>query len=293
MSRSLSRLAISTAVLLFATSARPTTLLRFTCDSSMQTFGERLSDWYAKKNPAVHFQFTTARTAESFAAMASGKAEVVPSTRRPLHSEEESLRSLQGKKYVSLQVATEIAGIAVNESNPVKELSLFQLRQVLSGSVKNWKQIGGPDAPIVIYGRDDSSDVRAFLEEEFMGDENISSSAKTFATNSAMLAAVGRDPNGIGFGTAEPAANGKIRFLRIKPSESGEGVGPTTDAIRAKRYKLVRPLYFCFAGTPSGDMAQFAQWILSPEGQLVVEAVGYYPLSSSEREEGLRLVTAK
>ena len=80
-------------------------------------------------------------------------------------------------------MATEIAGIVVNEKNPVRELSLFQLRQVLSGNVKNWKQLGGEDAPIAIYGRGGGSGVRTFLEEEFMGDEGISDNAKTFSTN--------------------------------------------------------------------------------------------------------------
>jgi phosphate transport system substrate-binding protein len=76
------------------------------------------------------------------------------------------------------------------------------------------------------------------------------------------------------------------RFLGIKASASGAAIGPTGDAIRSKQYTLVRPLYFYFAGKPQGDLMRFAEWTLSPEGQLVVEAVGYFPLSSTEREAG-------
>jgi len=263
-------------------------LVRVTGSENMKGFGERLTQWYAKKDPGIQFSVSTARSADAFAALASGRVEVVQSARRPLHSEEEALRSAQGKKYLELQVATEIAGIAVNSANPVKDLSLFQLRQVLSGEVKNWKQVGGKDAPIVVYGRDDSSDVRAFLEEEFMGDASISNSTKLFATNSALFSALAQDPGGVAFGTAELRPGDKVRFLGIKASDAGEADAPTGEAIRRKRYKLVRPLFFCFAGKPSGEVLHFAQWAISPEGQLVVEAVGYYPLSSSEREAGLQ-----
>ena len=267
--------------------------VRVTGTGTMKEFGERLTQWYAKKNPQVSFNVASARSTDSFTAMANGNAEIVQSSRRVLRSEVEALRSAQGKKYVELRVATEIAGIEVNSANPVKELSLFQLRQILSGSVKNWKQFGGRDAPITIYGCDDSSGVRAFLEEEFMGDEGISSSAKTFPTNSAVLAAVAQDPQGIGFGTVESRANSKVRFLGIKASANGEAIAPTGDTIRAKQYKLVRPLFFYFAGAPQGELLRFAKWVLTPEGQLVVESVGYYPLTAAEREEGLQVLATE
>jgi phosphate transport system substrate-binding protein len=160
------------------------------------------------------------------------------------------------------------------------------LRQVLSGSVKNWKQVGGVDAAISIYGRDDSSGVRAFLEDEFMGDLGISANAKTFPSNAAMLAALSKDPNGVAFGSVEVRSDAHTRFLGIKASTSGTAIAPTGDAIRTKKYMLVRPLYFYFAGRPQGELMRFAEWALSPEGQLVVEAVGYFPLSSAEREAG-------
>lgn len=287
------RLRFFISILLFtaaagAFSSAGAALLRIKGSSTMKVFGDRLADWYAQKNPSVQFDVAVARPSESFAAMAAGKAEIVQSSRRVLRAEEEAMRSSRGKKYFELPVATEIAGIAVNAANPVQALPLFDLRQVLSGNVKNWKQVGGKDAPIVIYGRDDRSGVRDFLEEEFMGVESISSSAKTFSSNRAMFDALAHDPGGIAFGTVESAQERRVRFLGIKPSSSAEPVAPDGEAIRSKRYKLIRPLFFYFAGQPEGNILRFAQWVLSPEGQLVVESAGYYPLSSAEREDGLR-----
>jgi len=268
-------------------------LIRVRGSESMLAFGQRLTEWYAKKNPGVRFDVAALQTVSSFAAMAGGKAEIVESPRRVLNSEKEALKSATGKDYVEVHVATEVAGIAVNPANPVKALSLFQLRQVLSGSVKNWKQVGGQDAPIVLYGREQTSGARELLEDEFMGDQEISSAAKTFATNAGMVAAVSHDVNGIGFGNVETRTETSVRFLAIQPSSSGEGIAPTGEAIRANRYKLVRPLYFYFAGPPKDELFRFAEWVLSQEGQLVVESVAYYPLNAAEREAGRQALAAQ
>jgi phosphate transport system substrate-binding protein len=153
-------------------------MIRIAGTNTMTDFGKRLSDWYSKKSRGVHFEIHAGDPHRSFAAMAAANAEIVQSSRQFLHAKEEALRSAQNKEYLELQVATEIAGLSVNSANPVKEMSLYDLRQVLSGTVKNWKQVGGNDAPVNIYGRDSSSGVGAFLEEEFMGDTGISSHAK-------------------------------------------------------------------------------------------------------------------
>ncbi|GAC1671575.1 MAG: PstS family phosphate ABC transporter substrate-binding protein [Candidatus Acidiferrum sp.] len=279
-------LALGCGVALGSWSARGEIILRMASSETMKDFGQRLSEWYCKKNSGVRFEIRAGQAYSGFAAMAASKAEIVESSRQVLHSEEEALRAGQGKSYLGLQVATEIAGISVNMATPVKEMSLYDLRQVLSGGVKNWKQVGGHDAPINIYGLDTTSGVGAFLEEEFMGDMGITSHAKIFASNSEMLAAVSHDANGIAYGTVDPRLDTRVRFLAIKASSAGVAVLPTTEAIHGKRYKLVRPLYFYFAGRPTSDLRRFAEWVLSPEGQLVVEAVGYYPLSATEREDG-------
>ena len=227
------------------------TVVRLAGIDSMKKFGGRLTEWYTMENPSAQFEVMASRPADSFAAMARGNVEIVQSSRRVLHSEVEALASAQGKRFVELHVATEVAGIAVNAANPVKELSIFDLRQVLSGNVKNWKQIGGNDAIIKIYGRDESSGVRAFLAEEFMGDESISSAAKTFPTNAAMLAALKQDPNGVGFGSVELGTQVDVRFLGIKASAVGEAISPTNETILADPAAL---LLFC--GPAKGRLAE-------------------------------------
>jgi phosphate transport system substrate-binding protein len=260
------------------------TLVRVCGVETMKGFGQRLTDWYAKKNPALQFEVTAAAQANSFAAVAGGKADLVLSSRKVLPPEVRALHSAQNKSYLELEIAKEVAAIFVNAKNPVRDLSIYQLREVLSGSTRNWKQLGGIDAPIIIYGLDDHWGARTFIEEEFMGDASIAASARSLPSSVKLMEAVASDPNGIGFGDITAKIDAHVRYIGIKPSANAEGITPSGDSIRDGRYKLVRPLYLYFAGTPKGDLRLFAEWVLSPEGQLVVESVGYFPLSSTERE---------
>jgi phosphate transport system substrate-binding protein len=247
---------------------------------------QRLTQWYHQNNPGTSFEVSGAGPLRGIQALVDEKSDIVQSTRQVLGGEVTELRERRGKKFVQVPVATEVAEILVHPSNPVHELSIFELRQILSGAIKNWKQVGGKEAPIQVYGRDNSSDVRDFIESEYMGDASISSSAKTFPKNSALYATVAQDPNAIGFATVNLGLNTKVRFIAIKTSASAPGVAPNTVSIASREYPLVRQLYYIFAGTPSGDLQKFAEWVFSQQGQLVVEASELWPLDSSDRDHG-------
>jgi phosphate transport system substrate-binding protein len=269
------------------------TVIRIQGSPSLDACTQHLTEWYHNNHADASFTVSGREPGKGIAALVEGKAEIAQSTRQVLGGEIGALRDKRGKKFVQIPVATEVAGILVHPSNPVHELSIFDLRQILSGTVKNWKQVGGNDAPIEIYGRDDSSDTREFIEAEFMGDEGIASSAATFPKNSALYAAVARDKNGIGYGSVNLGLNPNVRFVAIKASSSGAAVSPTTENIREHRYPLMRPLYYIFAGEPSGELQRFGEWVLSAQGQLVVEAAEFWPLGPMDREQGKTLLAAR
>ena len=262
-------------------------------EPSMVPLTQRLAEWYHHKNENISFEISGVAPGRAIQSIVEGKVDIVQSDRQALEGEATSLRERSGKKFVQIPVASEVAGILVHPSNPVSELSIFDLRQILSGAVKNWKQVGGKDAPIKIYGRDNSSDVRDFIESEYMGDASISSSAKTFPKNSDVYAAVAGDPDAIGFGTVNLSLNPKVRFLGIKTSTSAPAIAPSTESITSHRYPLVRPLYYIFAGTPSGELQKFAEWVFSQQGQLVVEASELWPLNSTDRDRGKTQVASR
>jgi phosphate transport system substrate-binding protein len=270
-----------------------TVVIRIEGSSGMAACSQRLTEWYHNNHANASFTVRGQGPDKGIAALVEGRAEIAQSSRQVLGGEIGALRDKRGRKFLQIPVATEVAGILVHPSNPVHELSIFELRQILSGPLKNWKQVGGNDAPIKIYGRNDSSDVREFIEAEFMGDASIASSAITFPKNSELYAALARDKNGIAYGSVNMALNSNVRFVAIKASSSGTAVSPTTENIREHRYPLVRPLYYIFAGEPSGEVQRFSEWVLSGQGQLVVEAAEFWPLGPADREQGRTLLAAR
>jgi phosphate transport system substrate-binding protein len=268
------------------------TAIRIDGSPSMAELSRRLTEWYHNDHPDASFTVSSDGPSKGIAALIDGRAEVVQSSRQALAGEIGALRERRGEQFVQIPVATEVAGILVHPANPVHELSIFDLRQILSRTVKNWKQVGGYDAPIRIYGRDASSDIREFIQEEFMGDESISSSAETFPKNTGLYDAVAKDKNGIGYGTVNMGLNPNVRFVAIRASSSGAAVSPTTENVLEHLYPLTRPLYYIFTGRPSGNVQQFGQWVLSGHGQLVVEAIEYWPLGPLDREHGKNLLAA-
>lgn len=267
--------------------------VRIEGSSSMASCTERLAEWYHNNHAEALFNVGRGGPNKGIAALVEGRAEIAQSTRQVLGGEILSLRDRRGTKFVQIPVATEVVGILVHPSNPIHDLSIFDLRQILSGTVKNWKQVGGYDSPIKIYGRDETSDSKEFVEAEFMGDEGISSSATTFPKNSELYAAVSRDKGAIGYASVNLALAQNVRFIAIKPSSSGAAFYPTTENIREHRYPLVRPLYFIFAGEPSGEVRRFTEWVLSAQGQLVVEASEFWPLGAADREQGKTLLAGR
>ena len=259
--------------------------IRISGARTMTELTRRLTEWYGGRNKGVGFRVEGSNPTEGFTALIESKAEIAQSTRKALDGEVGALHTRRKLEFTEIPVTTEFAVIAVNRTNPVQSISVYDLRLILSGQIKNWKQVGGKDAPIRLFGRDSTSEVRNLIDEEFMGDASFSGAIKEFSTNTAVLAAVAGDGNALAFCDVDLRPQRLVRLVGIKPSASAPAVEPTGENIRAHKYTLSRTLYFYFAGTPSSEVTRFAAWVLSPEGQLVVEAVGLYPLGSADREE--------
>ncbi|HME11787.1 MAG TPA: substrate-binding domain-containing protein [Candidatus Acidoferrum sp.] len=286
MLRSLLGLTLFVFLASIAAAQGTSAVIHISGDPSMGPCTQRLTEWYRQNHPNVSFAVSGTRVNEAVQSMVEGKTEIVQSSREVLGGEITALRERRNKQFVQIPIATEVVGILVHPSNPVRELSIFDLRQILSGAIKNWKQVGGKDAPIKVYGRDATSDIGDFIETEYMGDASISSSVKTLPKNGALYAAVSADPEAIGYASVNLGLSAKVRFIAIKASASAAAIAPTTDTITSHKYPLIRQLYYIFAGEPSGELQHFAEWVLSQQGQLVVEANEMWPLGSADRDHG-------
>jgi len=171
--------------------------------------------------------------------------------------------------------------VYVHERNPVNELSLPQLKAIYTGVTKNWKEVGGRDERIILYSRENNSGTYVYFKEHVLENADYYPTAQTLPGTAAVINAVAKDPRGIGYGGI---AYGKgIKHLRVKKDANSAAVEPTMENVLAARYPISRFLYWYLVGQPAGELKTFVEWVVSKEGQQVVQNVGYYPLSETDR----------
>lgn len=237
---------------------------------TMVILAQRWAEEYMKKNPSKKVQVTGGGSGTGIAALINGTTQIANASRPMKTSEKEKLRDRFNTLGVETAVAKDGVTFYVHESNPLKSLTVEQLRRIYQGEISNWKDVGGPDAPIVLYSRENSSGTYVFVKDNVLKGGDFSSRAQTLPGTAAVVNAVSKEKNGIGYGGAAYAKG--VRELQV------EGVDPTEANIRAGKYPLARELFMYTRSKPSGEPKEFIDFCLSPEGQQIVTKVGYFPV---------------
>ena len=243
--------------------------------------GQRWAEVYMQQNSGVSIQVTGGGSGTGLAALINGTTDVAEASRPMKDKEIANLKAKRGKDALELPVAVDGLAVYVHESNPVSELTLAQIKAIYTGAVKNWKDVGGRDERILLYSRENNSGTYVYFKEHVLENADYYPTAQTLPGTAAVINAVAKDPRGIGYGGI---AYGKgIKHLRVKKDAASPAIEPSMENVLEGRYPISRFLYWYLAGPPSGDLLAFAQWVVSKEGQEVVEKVGYYPLNENDR----------
>ena len=150
------------------------------------------------------------------------------------------------------------------------------MSDIYSGKITNWKQVGGKDATILLYGRENSSGTYGFFKEVVLENHDFSDRLQALPGTSAVVNAVSKDPNGIGYGGAAYAKG--VKEVPLKTDEKAPAIVPSLASVTDGSYALSRYLFFYTRQKPAGDVKKFVDWVLSPAGQEIVGKVGYFPL---------------
>ncbi|WP_164002713.1 phosphate ABC transporter substrate-binding protein [Pyxidicoccus caerfyrddinensis] len=241
---------------------------------TMVILGQQWAEAFMKARPDLRVQVTGGGSGTGLAALLNGTTEVAMSSRPIKPAEAQQVKARHGVEAKGTAVARDGVTFYVHESNPVRALSIDQLQAIYLGDLKNWKEVGGPDARIAVYSRENSSGTYVFVKDEVLKGQDFTSEALTLPGTAAVVNAISKEKYGIGFGGA---AYGKgIRELAVKVGN--DEVAPTEANIQSGRYPLSRDLFFYTRGEPSGRAKTFIDFTLSPEGQAIVTKVGYFPL---------------
>ncbi|MBU6281336.1 PstS family phosphate ABC transporter substrate-binding protein [bacterium] len=247
---------------------------------TMVLLGQKWAEVYMASNPGTKIQVTGGGSGTGIAALANGTTDVAESSRPMKPQETEAAESKTGGKVKVLPVALDALSIYVAKSNPVEELSIPQLRKIYTGAVGNWKEVGGPDRPINLYSRENNSGTYVFFKEHVLSNDDFDPSAQTLPGTAAVVNAVAKDPDAIGYGGIAYAEG--VKRLRVKKDDQAPAVEGTLENAQNGSYGLSRELYFFFVPGRNAAADRFAEWTVSPDGQKVVKDVGYYPLPNAK-----------
>ncbi len=242
---------------------------------TMVILAQRWAELYMKQHPEVSIQVTGGGSGVGIAALINGTTDIANSSRPIKKTEIEKLKSRYNTLGVEIPCAKDGITVYVHESNPVRELSLKQLSDIYTAKITNWKEIGGPDAKITLYGRENSSGTYVFFKENVVK-ADYAASCQTLPGTAAVVNAVKKDKNGIGYGGAAYAEG--VKHCMVKKDASSTAYHPTEENIAKNLYPITRYLYMYMRNRPTGDLKKFVDWMLSAEGQKVVTGVGYFPV---------------
>jgi phosphate transport system substrate-binding protein len=256
-----------------ATTARGGTLSLKGSDT-MVILAQRFAEGYMHAHEGTSIQVSGGGSGTGFAALLDGTTDIADAS-RPINERE--VADLQTRRHAAAhetRVAIDALAVYVNEASALQSLTMDQLSQIFRGEVTNWSAVGGPDAPIVLYSRENNSGTYAYFKEHVLHNADFAAQAQTLPGTAAVINAVSHDPNGIGYGGIGYAEG--VRVLSI--ANGGEPVAPTMQNALSGAYPISRYLFMYTAGEPSGIAAEFLAWVVTPEGQALVEQAGYYPL---------------
>jgi len=249
---------------------------------TMVILAQKWAQVYMASHKGTTIQVTGGGSGTGFAALQNQTTDLANASRPIKAKEVEACIKAFGKRPTEHKVCLDGLSVYVNADNPVRELTVAQLEGIFTGTIKNWREVGGNDAPIIVYSRENSSGTYEFFKDHVLKGKDFLPSAQTMPGTAAVLQAVSRDKNGIGYGGAAYGAGAK--HLWIKKDAASPAIEPTEANVINGTYPIWRYLYiYVNPDIAKGEVAAYLDWIRAEEGQKVVKDVGYYPLPPASR----------
>ena len=268
-----------------AASAKPVEIRVKGSDTMIQV-ATAWAEAYRKVKPNVFVNANGGGSGTGIAALENNNTDICNASREMKPEERQKVKTASGKDPKETVVAYDALAVYSHPSNPIKEISIEELREIWAegGATTTWDQVN-PAFPgkIVLFGRQNSSGTYDYFREHICGktadnkQREFRGGISEMNGSAEVVENVARTPAGLGYsgmGYKIPSVN----WLKISAKKGEPGVEPGVEAARAGKYPISRKLYMYTAGEPQGEVKAFIDWVLSPAGQKIVEKEGFVPL---------------
>ena len=244
---------------------------------TMVQLAQRWAELYMNDKQAVQVQVTGGGSGTGISALINGTTDICAASRPMKDNEKQKL--IDQYEYAGMEVRVARDGITlfVHGDNPVNELTLDQIAGIYKGEITNWREVGGASEEIVVYGRENSSGTYEFFKEHVLEKEDFKNGMQALSGTAAVVNAVGRDKQGIGFGGLGYSKG--LKEVGVKPHQDSSAYFPTKENILSGQYPISRYLYLYVRERPEGELKEFIDFILSKKGQEVVANEGFFPVT--------------
>ena len=231
---------------------------------------QKTAEVFMENNSSADLSVRGGGSGVGISALIDGVCDIANASRSMKQSEVDKAVSM-GREPKSHIIAMDGLCVIVHKDNPLTALTKAQIKDIFTGKINNWSEVGGESTSIVVVSRDSASGTFEAFGELALDKEKVRSDALMQASNQAVASAIAENSSAIGYVGLGYLKEG-VKALQI------EGVTPSKETVLSGKYGLSRPLFMYTNGTPTGMVKEYIDFIKSPEGQKIAEEEGFVPL---------------
>jgi len=231
------------------------------------------AEYYMSKNPGVNITVSESGSGNGAKALINGMCDIADMSRF-MKDEEFKAAVAKGIYPVGTVIAVDGLAVIVHPSCPVQGLTTDQIRDIYTGKITNWKELGGPNVAIVMISRDTNSGTYESFESLVMNKMKISDKAEYVGSSGAIRSRVQSTPAAIGY-VGLGFVDKTVKALKV------DGVYPDNAAVTSGAYPIARPLFMFTNGYPKmgSGLYGFLNLYLTQKGQQIIEEIGFVPVT--------------
>lgn len=249
---------------------------------TMVNLAQAWAEEFSKNNPGINAAVTGGGSGTGIAALISGTADIAISS-RTMKDKEINKAKASGIEPNEIKTALDGLAVVAHPSNPVSRLTIGQLSDIFTGKIKNWKEVGGTNLPIVILSREVNSGTHVYFKEHVVrkGDEKsveeFSPAALLMPSSQAIADEIAQNPNAIGY-YGMGYISSKQKVIAVAKDANSPYTIPAIGNVQDNSYPISRPLLIYTKGQPQGVIKAFVDFVLSAQGQEIVKKIDFVPI---------------
>lgn len=244
---------------------------------TMKDMLEGLVKEYKKVKPNVPIVVYGGHTQRGLDQLLEGQISLCAISKPPSGNYIAQIKAKYNTIGVKTAIAMECIGVFLHNQNPINQLTAQQIADIYAGNIKNWKEVGGKDAPILVCRLPDESGTCQLFKNRIMAGAEYDEKAIIKITSPEVTSWLSKNPNGIAFGRLVDKKE-TLKAISIKDYDQDQYVEPTLNNLKNNTYPLSRQLFLYSIKEPEGEIKEFITWLTNKETQKFVVKYGFYPV---------------